>query len=106
MALLGPVFAGLLHGRSAAIGAALWIGLGASAVLAALALAGLLPAFLAQTTQSLGSGGGFAASGIAAYLNCSVAHVLVALAFGTVAALIGARTGRRIPIVHRSGWGI
>ena len=96
LALLAPLFAGLLHGRGAALGASLWIGLGASAVLAALALAGLLPAFLAQTSQSLGHGGGFAASGIAAYLDCSVAQVLVALAFGWGASLVGARTGRRV----------
>jgi len=93
VALLGPVFAGLLHGRGAALGAALWIGLGISAVLAGLALTGLLPAFLAQTTQPLGRGGGFAASGIAPYLNCSPAQVLVALAFGFAAARLGARRG-------------
>jgi hypothetical protein len=95
VALLGPFLAGVLHGRSAALGSALWIGLGASAVLAALALPGLLPAFLAQTTPSLGRRA-LLESGISAYLNASFAPVLVALAVGGVAALAGSLTGRRI----------
>lgn len=93
MLLLAPILAGSLYGRRVAALAAATVALGVAAAAAALFAQGAAAAMWRETWAVAGVGG-LVQSGVVAYLGCSIAQILPAIAVGGVARELARRRGR------------